>query len=477
MKNDIFNHIFEKCKNSTKIFIIDKNITYGDFNKKTSEYLTFFKKNLRRRENVCICAKYSLEMVCLIFSCCLNNNPVTLLNPNSSLSEKKHIVNDSKSKIIFYESFNNIIFRKSKKMDIFKYSILSKKFSIRDKFIKFLIYTSGTTHKPKGVMISNRAITNNISSIKENLKMKSSDKTIIFSPPAYAMGISQILTAMSCNSSIVFYNQGLKFPYDLLKLIKKYKISILNLSISSFRILKNYLNKKEKLNCPRIVMSGGMQYGINDFNNFKMTFPKAKLINFYGCTENSPRISHCILKKKYLYNGYFPVGTPIKNVKIKILKSKSKNTKYGKIFISGKSLMSGYFNHQNLNKIKFKKKWFETGDLGFFKNKQLYLMGREDNIFTVGHEKLCPEEIESILQKRFKFSDVIILKKKDSILNWHPVCAIKKEKGQKINKTKVLEFCQKNFSSFKIPRKITFLQKIPKTKYGKIDRKKVLTLI
>ena len=209
-----------------------------------------------------------------------------MLNPNSSLSEKKHIVNDSKSKIIFYESFNNIIFRKSKKMDIFKYSILSKKFSIRDKFIKFLIYTSGTTHKPKGVMISNRAITNNISSIKENLKMKSSDKTIIFSPPAYAMGISQILTAMSCNSSIVFYNQGLKFPYDLLKLIKKYKISILNLSISSFRILKNYLNKKEKLNCPRIVMSGGMQYSINDFNNFKMTFPQAKLINFYGCTEN-----------------------------------------------------------------------------------------------------------------------------------------------------------------------------------------------
>ena len=48
--------------------------------------------------------------------------------------------------------------------------------------------------------------------------------------------------------------------------------------------------------------------------------------------------------------------------------------------------MSGYLNLPNLNKKKFANKWFDTGDLGFFKNGQLYLLGREDNIFSVGHE-------------------------------------------------------------------------------------------
>ena len=99
-----------------------------------------------------------------------------------------------------------------------------------------------------------------------------------------------------------------------------------------------------------------------------------------------------------MINGYFPVGKALENVKIKI--QKNINSNYGKIFISGKSIMSGYLNLPNLNKKKFANKWFDTGDLGFFKNGQLYLLGREDNTFSVGHEKLCPEELENVLKKK-----------------------------------------------------------------------------
>ncbi len=470
MINNIFKNIYYKSKKSKKIFLIEKNITYGEFYEITKQYLNFLKKNLKKKEVVCISSKYSLEMISLIFSCCINGNVITFLNPNSSMREKKHVIKNSGCRIIFYDNSSKIMsLKNAKRLKSFKYKKLKQKNLIFNSSIQLLIYTSGTTSVPKGVMISNNAIFNNIKSIKDNLKLKSSDKTIIFSPPAYAMAISQILTAMDSMCSVVFYNHGLKFPSDLVKKIKSNKITILNLSISSFRIILKYLKKREQFLSPRIVMSGGMKYDLNDYKNFKNTFPKAKLINFYGCTENSPRISHCCLEKKFLYNDIFPVGKPLRNVKIKI--KKKNNEEFGKIFVSGKSIMSGYLNLPSLNKEKFANNWFDTGDLGFLKGGQLYILGREDNTFSVGHEKLCPEEVETIIKKKFNISEIVITKKKDPILIWHPICLIQKEKKENVDKSKIENFFQKNFSSFKIPRKILFINKIPRNTYGKIDRK------
>ena len=155
--------------------------------------------------------------------------------------------------IIFYDnSHNNFDFNNYKKIGLFKYKKFNKKNSIPEDSIQLLIYTSGTTNLPKGVMISKNAILNNVQSIKKSLKLKSSDKTIIFSPPAYAMAISQILTFMDAMCEIIFYNHGLKFPHDLLEKIRNYKISIVNISISSFRILLSYSKNMKKFQSPRI---------------------------------------------------------------------------------------------------------------------------------------------------------------------------------------------------------------------------------
>ena len=114
---------------------------------------------------------------------------------------------------------------------------------------------------------------NNVYAINKNLNLNKKDKFLIFSPPNYAMGISQIISALYAQGEI-FYNKGLKFPNELLEIIIKNKISIINLSISAFRILENYILSK-KIMSAKIVMSGGMQYGLNEYNKIKKVFPKA----------------------------------------------------------------------------------------------------------------------------------------------------------------------------------------------------------
>jgi acyl-coenzyme A synthetase/AMP-(fatty) acid ligase len=467
MNFDIFKTILTQAKYSKKKFLINENKTYKDFYYNSVKICKFIQNKINKNETICICANYSFNFISLIFASYLNKNPITFINPNASQDEKNYIIKDSSAKLIFFDEH---LYEKknAKKFLSFYYSDTLKKKKLFN--CKFIIYTSGTTNKPKGVLTSVKAISNNVDGINKNLRIKSKDRGIIFSPPAYAMGVSQILTFMLSKCSFAIHNSGVKFPNQLINKVNKGKISVLNLSISAFRIIKKFIKNKKKFKNIRLVMAGGMQFTTNELNEYKKMFPNAKIINFYGCTENAPRISHYYINSDKNYKGIIPVGKPIKGVKIKIIKPIL--SKFGQIQISGSSMMNGYNNLKQLTKKKIVKGWFKTGDIGFFdKSKNLFLLGREDNTFRVGHEKLCPEEVESQIKKDFKLSDVIILKIKDEILNWKPVCILTNKKKISINKIKTN--LKDKISNYKIPKEIYFIKSFPKTSYGKIDRKKL----
>ena len=316
----------------------------------------------------------------------------------------------------------------------------------------------------------------NVIAISKDIKLKKNDRCIIFSPPSYAMAISQILTYMNSECSIILHRNGLRFPPALIEKINKYKISILNISISAYRILKKFIKNNRKFSSVRITMSAGMPMNTLIASQFKKFFPKSRIINCYGCTENSPRISHYTIPKSL--NGIknnFPVGKPLDGIKIKI-KNKY-NSKTGNIFISGTSLMRGYLKNKILNKKLLNNNWYDTGDLGFFdKNNNLNLVGRGDDTFSVGHQKLCPEEVEYAVQKKITLKDFVITKKTHPILNWIPIGLAVKKKNTKINSEFIINKIKKDLSNYKIPRKIVFVKKIPRTNYGKLDRKQIQTI-
>lgn len=464
---NIFTKILKISKNNRKILLPANDKTYEDFFILSHKYFNFLKNRIKPGQIVCICSGYSIDFLAIIFACYLNKNTINILNIKSSTLEKKKQIENSKSKLVIFDAKDKFLFKKYQKFENFYFKKMKNNYIFKNKIPCFLIYTSGTSSEPKGVMISSKALSNNVYAINKDLSFNKMDRFLIFSPPNYAMGISQIFSALYAQGEIFFYNNGLKFPSELLKIILYKKITILNLSISAFRILKNFIQKK--ILFTRIVMSGGMQYTYNDYTDIKKIFPKSKLVNFYGCTENSPRVSHCHLKSSLLSENIFPVGKPLKGIKVKILKFRKEKKGIGKILISGSSLMDGYFRFK-LSKKNFYKGWYVTGDIGFFKNGQLYLIGREDNTFSVGHEKLCPEEIEALLKRKFNFNEIVVSKTKDKILNYRPKYYIEMSK-KKISKNKIYDYIYKNLSSFKIPKEIVFLKKIPRTKYGKVNRK------
>ncbi len=476
MNKDIFFKILKKSKLSKNQFLFDKNITYGDFYNCVLNYYAFLKKNkIKKKQVICLNMKYSLDFVSIIFAAYLNKNPITILNPNCTNEERNHVLKSTRCRIIFFNEDQDI--KKKNSFDNSK-NIFYKKKNIKSLKVfkntdRFIIFTSGTTSKPKGVILTNDSLSSNIISICKNLNLSKNDKTIIFSPPAYAMGISQIISFMWAGSKISFYNNGLKFPIELINKIKKNEITVLNISVSAFRIIEKYFGHRVNYQNIRMIMSGGMPLTKEIFLQYKKIFKNSTIINFYGCTENSPRISHYKTRSWRSKENYLSVGKPLKNVYIKIIK-KNKSDKYGEIMISGRSLMRGYLINNSVVKKLHKKIWFNTGDLGYLDaSKNIYLKGRSDNVFSVGHEKLYPEEIETIIKKIFNFSEVVIVKKPNRILNWVPVALINKGKQKSINIDNFKKKCKKYLSSFKVPKEIKFSKNLPKTNYGKLDRKRI----
>ncbi len=471
MHLNVLNKILNNLKEKNNFILDDTIIEYSQIRNSINFYHSFF-KSLKIKNDCCISIKLSfgIDYISIILSAYINGLRVLILNPKSKFIEDIYKIKDSGVKFLI----SDLVLNQSKRLDNGLYLktfnlIKNPNFKKEDLFI---IYTSGTTKKPKGVVLSEKNLSTNIESIIRDIKLNKSSSTIIFSNPSYAMGLSQVLTFLSLGAPFILCRYGLLFPKKILDLIKQYKIKVINVNSSMAKILDFVDKSKQPFNFVKIVMHGGMPLDKKVYKYFQIKFPKAKIINFYGCTENSPRISHFEIKK---YSNINYVGAPMRGIKIKILnKINLKNGNYkGELAISGPSLTRGYLNLEKINKIKFINKYFYTGDLvEINKNAEMILVGRVDNMFRVGHEKLEPEEIENYINGIKGVEETFVTKIKDKILNWVPICFIKRS-DKKLTKNNIYNLLEKSLDNYKIPKKIYFVRSLYKTQYGKLDRYKI----
>jgi long-chain acyl-CoA synthetase len=465
MKN-IFQIIYEKAKNKKKNLLINSSFSYGDFYNLVERNYNFLRKKVKPKTIICLKMNYSKDFLSIIFSARLNKNIICIINPSSNALEQEFILKRSKPSLLITDEYLPNKEKLSNKMYFKKF----KSNFILEENDAFLIFTSGTTNDPKGAIITDNSLKNNVMGIIKQLKLKKNDKTIIFSPPNYAMAISQIVTFLFLQSSIILDNNIIKFPTIFLRKVKKYNLTVLNLNVATFKILKKF-KKKYTINSLRLVMGGGMKMTRLDAEEIFNFFENKIICNFYGCTENSPRVSHFLASrrdlKKFNISDTLPVGKTIHGTKVLI--KKTSNKKIGEIIITGNSLMRCYLGNLKDKKNIFK---YNTQDLGFLdEKKRLYMVGRKGNLFKTGNEKVSPEEVEDTIRPFIKNHNYIIGRMSNDILNWVPILVIENIKKNQI-KNLFIKLSRK-MQNFKMPKKIFTIKRLPRNVYGKIDRNKI----
>ncbi|MGA5691455.1 class I adenylate-forming enzyme family protein [Cytobacillus pseudoceanisediminis] len=274
--------------------------------------------------------------------------------------------------------------------------------------VAMILYTSGTTGNPKGIMLTYHNIFSNLSDILEIFDLNQYDRVYIMRPLTYASAITgELLLALYSGSTIYLKNQSSSIFQSLTE-IKKNKITFL----STTPTIANYFSKIKhgsNLHHLRYLVLSGENLNPSIVENLQSIFTNTNICNAYGLTEASPRIS-CLkeINRKKFELGC--VGTRLPSVEIMIL-DRNRNLvsegEKGTLFVRGPNIMKGYYKDERLTKLKISNGWLCTHDRAALLDDQLYIYGRDDEVIIRNGVNIHPIEIETALASIEGISDVL----------------------------------------------------------------------
>ena len=469
LKKNVENH-------GDKIAVIDneREITFIELYEKVEKFSNNI-KILNQEKIISLISENSISFIIAYLGIINSGKIVHLISPEISeinlfnqlkSSKSKNIICNQliKKKILNFNSIKTTIF------DIEEILLKHNNKEIESSLNKFayLIYTSGTTAEPKGVTVSHLMIEFTTKNIVKVLGYSNSDTDLLPLPLNHSFGLGCIHTSLYVGSTLVLLKNASNLE-EILESLKKYKITTLAAIPATLTKILNFENKKLKdyFSEIRLIVTNSTAIPKKTVIQFKEILKKGNLATYYGLTEAS-RSTFMVFDKNNQREK--SVGKCSPNVEIKIVNKEENNLKLGDIFIKGENVIKKYWNNVEADKNIFEN-WLKTGDTGYFDNEgYLFLKGRSDEIINVGGEKVMPIEIEQTIKNIPGVEDAVAFGVEHEIFGQTIKLNIIKSKNSDIDKVQILSYCIKNLERFKIPSKIDFVEKIPKTDYGKVKR-------
>ncbi|MAH97789.1 MAG: hypothetical protein CMA12_00360 [Euryarchaeota archaeon] len=490
MKKNILNLVKISSKSyPDKIFLKDIN---GNLNLTYKETLCFIyklnnfliKNKINKKEKVMVIFDNCILLSLLFLGITSSNRVFVPVNPDIGKFEFLNILKTSGVKIvlidkIYKKKFSKMLKQKPIYIDnhlkFLNQILIEEEKYLDDNFTGLceILYTSGSTGNPKGVMLTHESVLTNIIGLEKSLNLKKFKNFMAITPLFHNNG--QFIPTLLCLKTF-----GTSLPVNsktsliiFWKLIKKFKINYS--SVMSTHI--NYLVKTtKKFNNHNLLglFCGGAKLEENIQKKFEKKFSVNIACN-YGLTETSSIVATQNLKKIKKYGS---VGKILFNNKVKIINKDKIKKGLGEILIKGKNIFLGYIKNKKKTREVYKNNWFYSGDLGRYDNNgNLYIIERKDNMIIVSGENIFPTEIEKFVNSHKKIKFSVVVPVKDEITQNKLVLIY--ESKNKVKEVEILNFLYKKISVYKIP-KIAIncnqlgLKEIPKASNGKILRNKII---
>jgi len=411
------------------------------------------------------------------------------LNPNYKAEEFEFYLGDLKPKILIVEpNSKNPAVEVAKKLKIPVCEIKTKENTPSGMFDLFnntkdfelpneedeslVLHTSGTTSRPKIVPLTNKNIFSSAENISKSLNLSDNDHCLNIMPLFHIHGLIAILaSSMKAGASVCASNgfNAIKFlDLAMSEKITWYSgVPTMHQTIL-LRARRNLeIAKRLKL---RLIRSSSASLPPAIFNDLNEVF-SCPVIEAYGMTEATHQMTSNPLPPKQQKAGF--VGLPagpevcIMNENGDVLKQGDE----GEVCIKGENVTVGYDNNEEANKTSFTNGWFRTGDQGYFdKDGYLKISGRLKEIINKGGEKISPLEVDNVLMDHPLIDQAVCFGYDDKMLGENIASAIIIKSGEKCSENDVLQYAQEKLAKFKIPKKIFFVEEIPKGATGKLQR-------
>lgn len=469
----------------------ERRFTYKELNARTNQVANvLLAKGLRKGDRVAFLMRNGVEFVESYFAVAKIGAVAVPLNWRLALDELEFIVKDSGSLALMYDSTCDsaalslfqrkpgihtwlrsgpsdpaVAFADSYEEQLRKSSAAEPRLSGADDDLLFIMYTSGTTGRPKGVMHTHETMIWMSFTMNTTCDIRYQDRDLAILP-LFHIGALLPLTAVIHRGGTVVVLRSFDAG-RIFQTIEAERITTMWGVATTLRLMMQH-EDRDKYNCSslRWVVGGGESVPVSLIEYYAKL--GIRVLQDYGLTECGPAT---IISPQEAMTKAGSVGKPYVHTNVKVVNEEGAEVapeQVGEVVVKGRHIMKGYWKQPKETDRAIRNGWLYTGDLGRIdENGYLYIQGRRKDIIISGGENISLAEIERVIIEHPKVREVAVIGQPSSKWGESPAAIVVMKDGERISAKELIDYCREKIAGYKVPHAVEFTTEIPRTPTGK----------
>lgn len=475
-------YLFEHTHSFQKTVILgnQENLSYQDVFERARLVANFINHKVGTGKNIILVSENNYFFIIAYLAILKSGNICVPLNPSIEQDNLNYIITKTSSNLGFVSEY--VLRRLDITLEHYSERSLSAASLNNQEYhgngVEFdgnqvaeIIFTSGSTAVPKGVMLTHNNIIANTESIVQYLNLTQDDIMMVVLPFYYCYGLSLLHTHLRVGGQLVINNNFI-FLASTIKKLNDYRCTGFAGVPSHFQILlrKTELFKNTIFPNLRYVTQAGGKLEDAFILEFTESFPTISFYVMYGQTEATARLSY--LPPHLLKTKLGSLGKGIPGVELRVVDKNGnpvKPGKMGEIIAKGKNVMLGYFDDPEESSKTISNGWLYTGDIATTDDDgYIFLKARKKEIMKIGGRRISPKEIEAVIYMIPGIIDCSVRAVNDDILGEAiKATVVISENENSINPDVIKNFCSDKLAHYKIPSFIEIKNEMSITATGK----------
>lgn len=333
-----------------------------------------------------------------------------------------------------------------------------------------LMFTSGTTQKPRAVRITHHNIRANTESIIEYLSLSNKERIMVVLPFYYCFGTSLLHTHLRVGGSMVLGN-SFAFPETILDMMENYQCTEFAGVPSTFQtLIRNTTMPRRKMESLKKVQQAGGKLPVGQIKELIDILPGAQIYVMYGATEATARLSY--LPPTMLKEKMGSIGKGIPGVGLKVINEIGEPVKpgeVGEIIAWGENISMGYLNNPEANAEKFDGNVYRTGDLATIdEDGYIYIVDRKADFIKSFGNRVSSQQVEECILELEEVVSAAVIGEPDPLRGEAILAFVSLRSGSMLEKEDILSYCRRKLARHMVPKTVEILDTLPLSPQGKV---------